>query len=1516
MAEHTIEGIFDPASIEQVGYVTSGTQSARTEVDPSVTYDLPLDDTHGWVASQAEVDIWNLERLYAVNGSFDDGIAGVNLNPNGTVDYYPYGWTANSTDTDEWSDDVQAAGYEPSQSGYIIVQNEGGKEGQRDFGHSGGSRILWKQPIQNAPYTEDFILSFWFYYQNGPIYKNPGVAEPITGNCSVGVFIDGALVWNMSLLTLEQRGLWTNSGEIPLSVAGASSSFDFEIGLVIDETLILDKFMDYDNDTIDDGLINAAYITVFLDDLSFRKATPPTPAEVKLEFKQDTSTVAMTGSAGNGNASITNEYWTTDPVSVIISANTSVSFEYETRLLSHRFTDSTRSTDPSEVGAKYQIQSGEQSAITFLTYVGFLGGYEDTLIRMRFPSDWENATVLDPFLTDMTGLCSISPGLIVIPESILAQLGWWTVELQGYNYAQSMTTEKYSMGSWASESIFRSNDRTRLSLQLEAHGHQPDPVSNVNVSWLLPDQSEWYSETSLTGSNGLVESTSLTLGPINTTAGIWDVIAVWQNNTQVGFAEAQFEVHHSASLTPADPSIDTETGVVQTVFLNYLDAENGGFLMDPAASMTANWSLSTITFQPNEGRNQWEADFDTSLLPPGFYLVVVNVTQTYFDDASCTFTVSSNTTGNTLSLGETTKDLDLHQTYPLNMRFEDRYGSGIEGASFTFEIVSGTAGGITWGGVTGGSGGDYSVDLYSVYSDAYEISITAWKDHYKADQATLFLFVGELASEIILLNNSVQIIEFGEDFELFLEYVNGTSYGLDGADVVVLNPPSGLTISPTQNLTNGLYSITFTPTLSDTFTILISASISNHETQLTSFTLTVTPISSTLDLNYTSSIISFDQKCIIHFNLTSSLFGPLAGGMIVPANPPLGISLTDYEDLGGGIYRINATPTSTGFFSLSFVASALNHVNSTNAFTLQVVEASTQLRVSDGVGFGNAEFMSTYDLLLYFERTDTPSNVSGAIFDISFATAQTLPWSVTPSGTGYLLSIQADEVGRWDMTIAASKENHIDAAIRFVLYVNEIDTEFIGTGPLDALYYGRSYSFTYEYRILSSQIGIDEADNSISGAGSNWATLIPLGSGEYNITVVPEDVGSFSVVIEIWKSGFQRQNITFSFLVSSIPITVQLDTPSWTDGQPLVLSVTLTDDLGQPVINATVAYELNEGLSQFDYGEMHDDDDDGVYLATISGFPNMDLTYNAYIAVSMEYHETTQSSYQSTVILIESTEGLILRIWRDYGIPAVGAFAVLGIVGSSYRIRSKRREAYMAKALAVKRRFDDANNLIGIIILHKTSGLPVYSNILKGGFEEGMISAFITAITHFRSEFDRDDYDLAFEVLPISDIIRAVPTRNLVCAFITVSSASMQQEARMVEFARGVSKLMDDDSAERPTEVNNIAITDLLERFFDEVMEGFLLRYYKRGRAGSFPKRYRCLEDALNFTEAADCSRPTYLAIVMTERCKITEAEASLLVLEAIEAELVVPCSKHEVISFAPAHRDDGKDLPEGPVRM
>ncbi len=138
----------------------------------------------------------------------------------------------------------------------------------------------------------------------------------------------------------------------------------------------------------------------------------------------------------------------------------------------------------------------------------------------------------------------------------------------------------------------------------------------------------------------------------------------------------------------------------------------------------------------------------------------------------------------------------------------------------------------------------------------------------------------------------------------------------------------------------------------------------------------------------------------------------------------------------------------------------------------------------------------------------------------------------------------------------------------------------------------------------------------------------------------------------------------------------------------------------------------------------------------------------------------------------------------------------------------------------------------------------------------------------------------------------------------------------MVEFARTVAKLLDDESEERPTQVTNTELETFLERYFEEAMDGFLLRHYKRGVAGSFPKRYRCLDKSLDFTETADCARPVHIAKTMTDHCQIAEAESSLLVLEAIELELLVPCDKHEVVSFARAHFDDDRNLPEGPVRM
>ncbi|MFX1604184.1 MAG: hypothetical protein ACFFCK_11940, partial [Promethearchaeota archaeon] len=243
--------------------------------------------------------------------------------------------------------------------------------------------------------------------------------------------------------------------------------------------------------------------------------------------------------------------------------------------------------------------------------------------------------------------------------------------------------------------------------------------------------------------------------------------------------------------------------------------------------------------------------------------------------------------------------------------------------------------------------------------------------------------------------------------------------------------------------------------------------------------------------------------------------------------------------------------------------------------------------------------------------------------------------------------------------------------------------------------------------------------------------------------------------------------------------------------------------------------------------------------------------------------------------------------------------AMLAMAAAGLRVRARRRRERQQLALGIKRRYDDANNLLGIVILHRTSGLPVYSNILKGGFEEGMVSAFITAITHFRAEIFADGAeDLTYEVIPISDIIRAVPTKNLVCAFITVGSASPQQEERMVDFSRGVGSMLDFEMTQKPTQSSDTILAQVLEALFDERLDGFLLQYYKRGTAGSFPRKYRPVEDALLTTEAADCARPMHMAKNIAHAQGVSEAEASLMVLEAIENELLVACDQREILSF------------------
>jgi len=1407
-SEEPITGVLDPAIVEQSGYASSGNINARTDTMSNLAYDLPLDEVHNWIASEAEVSIWNLTKIYAVNGTFEEGVPGTNVNPNGTVAYHPLGWDVYSNNTD--ATQVQMAAFDSTGRSYITADNQGGKEGQNAYGHYQDTRILWTQFVDNAPYTEDFILSFDYFYLRGPIDKN--TTDPITGNCSITVFADGNPIWNMSLLTLDRRGIWESSGELPITVTGISGTFDFEIGLVIDETLDLDTRVDYDADGAPDGIGNAAYITVYLDDVSFVKATPPTPSQVDLEFTRGTETVEVTGTSGSGNAVITNQsYWQTSPVSVILSSNTSVSFDYKARLLSHRFTNSNLETDISHEGVAYTAQFGISPDLALFTYIGFLGDYENPSLRVEHSIDWENTTVLDPFLSNVTSQCSLGLGFFEVPEHLLDRLGWWKFTLQSPNYAVSITPQIYN-SSWLNETLYRSSNKTRALIEIGTQFTTPASFDLVNVSWILPNGTFWFDETLSGGVDGEISSSPLGLGSSNTTAGEWSVSISWTNGTEVAYDIAVFEVHHAAELIALESHIVTESGSIVTNFVRYLDAENGEFLMDPSATILANWSGSTKEFHPNNIHLYWEptTPFDTSSVGPGNSSVIVEASRDFFDNASCVFIVEVTCTDNGLVIYDPAVSVGLFDTYICQFYFEDRYGNYLEGASIDV-VVSGPMDGliINWGSFIDLGFGNYSISFTPQLSGIYQVTITAEADFYESAGATLLLYAGEISTGLEILNGTVGLTSFRQDFRLVVRYTNSTGHGIVNATITMasVSPEGGVTASTTIDEGEGFYSLVLTPLESDDFTILIRANITNHQTQIERFTLSVAPIA------------------------------------------------TDFL-------------TASGNSSASVV------------------------------------FGTVYELEMYYVNTQEDLNISSASIQVDFTSVEPLNWTVGPHGGGYILRIEADELGRWEITITAQEALYQTGFIQFVLFVTENPT-FLNVPVIPStVYIGDISSYVFTYRIKGG-VGVVDASVSFSGIDPDWVSFTPIGDGNYNITVEANQTGTFSFNVIFTKYGYQMVNQPVAFQVNRIPLTIEMAAPTWTVTSDLTFNLTLLDVTGTPVSDAFVNYTITQGGIDIHIGLMTEDPDSkGTYMTTISQtrVPWIgNQLYSIKISVSKENYNTVGIQVN---VYEYMPPGYEVQIFIQTVVPPT-AFVIVALVSlviGRRMYRANRRKKALA-ILAVKRRFEDIRGILGIIVIHKVSGIAVYSKILKGGFDEGMMSAFITAITHFRTEFEMEAPHWEFTVVPISDIISVVPTRNLLCAFIVGAKPTMTLEDRMVGFAQSVGTMFDETMATPPRVVIDDAVRGLFDYLFDDIMDGALLHQYKVKKDASYPRNQKCLQTYLEAYPPEDGFGLDTLADGMAV-CGIQEGNVYQQIMDAIDNGILESIDI-EVANFSPQEGDD-----------
>ncbi|MHA1615022.1 MAG: hypothetical protein ACTSYJ_09270, partial [Candidatus Thorarchaeota archaeon] len=718
---------------------------------------------------------------------------------------------------------------------------------------------------------------------------------------------------------------------------------------------------------------------------------------------------------------------------------------------------------------------------------------------------------------------------------------------------------------------------------------------------------------------------------------------------------------------------------------------------------------------------------------------------------------------------------------------------------------------------------------------------------------TEFTVISIFETSMDILNAGSIPIENGlnEIFTVQIGYElwNGTDIGGALPTITHTGPQTGLSWNNFIDNDNGLYSLDIVCDISETYEIEITLSQPYHYNTSDSFTLIIGETGSELELlNGTADVTLFGNsyRLVVEYRNSTGHGLPGADLQIMTVTPDTGLTLTGFTPLGNGLYSITLTPDEAGTFSVVMSASLLNHKTQYVTFTITATGLPTVLTSSPSSA--SIAVDQNFTVQLQFQDENLNPIDSATVVAVN-PPAGILISDVVPLGGGlYNFTLTPLKKGSFDLLFRASSDNYQSSSTSFTLSATQIPTrlEFAGGVSSTLVQFQDPYQITvYYYRSDTPvPVNVDGANLTVIIHDSGLVYDIAGYVGYYVITIRGEEIGSWSLTISANKTDHHLATRQFLFTVEEIPVLIQVEQVllQGAEGFVIPFTVNITEsDTGDPVIGATVFYEIrtSDGTP---YGTrvFMDESSPGIYIASLDMPPADGIFYIEISCKALNFgiDETLNFGIDETLSMQlqprrDIVTMLIMSVRQiSYVYIGIGALAI----GLVYRRSARTRRIRENKTtLAIKRRFDDIRSLMGVIVLHKESGLPVYSKILRDGLEEVVISAFITAITSFRGEFDIESSSEEWGLIPISDIIRVISTNKLVCAFITTGNPSPEQRERMIRYAKTVAFIFDETMEEVPIVVLDHHTTQQFNSLFEDILDGQLLRTYKLDDAKKFP---------------------------------------------------------------------------------
>jgi hypothetical protein len=282
-------------------------------------------------------------------------------------------------------------------------------------------------------------------------------------------------------------------------------------------------------------------------------------------------------------------------------------------------------------------------------------------------------------------------------------------------------------------------------------------------------------------------------------------------------------------------------------------------------------------------------------------------------------------------------------------------------------------------------------------------------------------------------------------------------------------------------------------------------------------------------------------------------------------------------------------------------------------------------------------------------------------------------------------------------------------------------------------------------------------------------------------------------------------------------------------------------------------------------------------------------SFTLVVNASLPFYDTNQFVIN---VFVPSAEPLVTVAFRAGILGALAVFILIGAFTLTRRYYISITTRWNLELLSLESRIEDSKNLIGVLVIHRTVGLPVYSKIIKGGFQEALLSSFISAISHFRTEFSMDEPK--WTAIPISEVILAVQTESFICATITLDSASDSQKSQLESFSLEIGGFYDyDDEATKqvlqtPKRMEFMAST--FDPLFDKHFDGGLMQRYV-GVKKNLPERLLPVAQAMKDMEIDHGVSPDSIikSVILNG---YNERRAHMMVLGAIDEGFLIVAEK------------------------